>query len=61
MAAVKNKLKRPSKAEWPLVRIIKISSFSKNTRDVLQPSFEAIWDKKQLPDDLTEGVIVKIP
>ena len=28
--------------------------------EVLQPLFEAIWDKKQLPDDLMEGTIVKI-
>ena len=28
---------------------------------VLQPLFTAIWDEKQLPEDWTEGVIVKIP
>ena len=28
---------------------------------VLQPLFAAIWEEKQLPDDWTEGVIVKIP
>ena len=28
---------------------------------VLQPLFAAIWKVKQLPDDGTEGVIVKIP
>lgn len=27
---------------------------------VLQPLFTAIWEQKQLPDDWTEGVIVKI-
>ena len=27
---------------------------------VLQPLFETIWEKKQLPDDWAEGVIVKI-
>ena len=28
---------------------------------VLQPLFAAIWEEKQLPEDWTEGVIVKIP
>ena len=27
---------------------------------VLEPLFAAIWEKKQLPDDWAEGVIVKI-
>jgi len=28
---------------------------------ILQPLFAAIWEEKQLPDDWTEGVIVRIP
>ena len=28
---------------------------------ILQPLFAAIWEEKQLPDDWTEGAIVKIP